>query len=280
MAARRRSRQDHPAIGHVVEMKDKVAIVTGGGSGIGLATALMLAEKGVRVVVADVSERSGEAAAARIRATGREAKFVQTDVASLGSVQQLFAAVKETYGRLDVLFNNAGVLGGPRFPEAKPDAWLRAIEINVIGVMNCIHVGLPYLGSSKEGVIVNTASTAGLKSSHLDPAYAATKAAVVSLTRSLTFLQPEYGIRINCVCPALVKTALESNSGAHYDEGVRQAFREGRRGRSELPSLTPEEVALAAMHLIQDESLNGYACKVVVGEPWELIPSVEPQKVR
>jgi NAD(P)-dependent dehydrogenase (short-subunit alcohol dehydrogenase family) len=263
-----------------VKLKDTVAIVTGGGSGIGLATAYMLAEKGAKVVIADVSKSNGEKGAAQIRSCGLEGTFLHVDVADLESVKQLFAATNDIYGRLDVLFNNAGVLGGPRFPEAKPDTWLRAIDINLVGVMNCIHVGVPYLRACGGGVIVNTASTAGLKSSHLDPAYAATKAAVVSLTRSLTFLQTECGIRINCVCPALVKTALEHNSGAQYDEADRNAFKQRRLGRLELPSLTPEEVALAALRVIEDESLNGYACKVVVGEPWELIPSVEPQKVR
>jgi len=257
----------------------KVAIITGGASGIGLATAQRLAAAGARVVIADVENAAGNAAEAGLRAKGHEALFVQTDVCSIDSVKALFASAEARFGGVDILFNNAGVLGGPRFPEAAPSSWLKAIEVNLIGLMNGIHVGVPYLAKKETAVIVNTASTAGLKASRLDPAYAMTKAGVVSLTRSLVFLKEEAGIRINCVCPALVKTQLERNSGAAYDAEQLKAFREGRAGRGDLPSLTPDDVAVAVMHLIQDENLNGYACAVAVGQPWELIPAIEPQKV-
>lgn len=262
-----------------MEVKSKVAIITGGAGGIGLAAAKLLVSKGATVVLADVGDEAGEEAAAAIRKNGGAALFVRTDVSDLESVRALFVRAEEKFGGVDILFNNAGVLGGPRFPEAAPATWRKAIEVNLVGVMNGIHVGAPYLAKRGRSIIVNTASTAGLKASRLDPAYAMTKAGVVSLTRSLVFLEAEAGIRINCVCPALVKTALEANSGTAYEASALKAFREGRAGRGELPSLTPEEVALAVLRLIEDDGLNGYACTVVVGEPWELIPAVEPQKV-
>lgn len=262
-----------------MEMKDKVAVVTGGAGGIGLATARMLVTAGVAVVLADVDPVAGLRSEAELTESGGKALFVRADVTDIDSVTNLFASACEAFGGVDILFNNAGVLGGPRFPEAPPASWLKAININIVGVMNCIHVGVPYLAKRSNAVIVNTSSTAGLKSSHLDPAYAMTKAAVVSLTRSLTFLEKESGIRINCVCPALVKTGLEQNSSATYSDAELKAFREGRAGRTSLPSLTPEEVAAAVIRLIEDDSLNGYACAMAVGQPLEMIPAVAPQKV-
>lgn len=262
-----------------MKLNQKIAVVTGGASGIGLATVRRLANAGAAVVIADLGEAAGKAAEEELDARGHPALFVRTDVSSLESVQALFTAAKDKFGGVDILFNNAGVLGGPRFPEAIPASWMKAIDVNLVGVLNCIHVGVPYLKERGEAIIVNTASTAGLKSSALDPAYAMTKAGVISLTRSLVFLQAEAGIRINAVCPALVKTPLESNSGANYDAEQLKAFRDGRAGRGDLPSLTPDDVAAAVMHLIEDDELNGYACTVVVGEPWAMIPPVQPQKV-
>lgn len=260
--------------------RDKVAIVTGGAGGIGLATAVRLGEAGARVAIADVvDEAAGGRAADAVRARGAEAIFIRTDVTSLESVDALFKQAAARFEGVDVLFNNAGVLGGPRFPEAGPKSWLKAINVNLVGVMNCIHVGVPYLKARGGGVIVNTASTAGLKSSYLDPAYAMTKAGVVSLTRSLTFLQQEAGIRINSVCPALVKTALADNTGADYDAADLAAFHKGRAGRSDQPGLTPQQVADAVMRLIEQDDLNGYAYAVAHDAPPQLIAPVAPQKV-
>lgn len=259
--------------------ENKVAIITGGANGIGLATAHRLSKAGICVVIADRDAQAGTAAESEIRGLGGEAFFVQTDVVNLDSVRALFASAEDRYGGVDILFNNAGVLGGPRFPDAAPSAWLKAIDVNLIGLMNGIYVGVPYLAKRGAAVIVNTASTAGLKASYLDPAYAMTKAGVVSLTRSLVFLKEESGIRINCVCPALVKTTLERNSGAEYDSDQLKAFLDGRVGRGELPSLVADDVAVAVMNLIEDDSLNGCACVLAVGEPWKIIPASEPQKV-
>jgi NAD(P)-dependent dehydrogenase (short-subunit alcohol dehydrogenase family) len=262
-----------------VSLKSKVAVVTGGANGIGLATVRCLLTAGAQVIIADLNEAAGQAAEAGFDQAAGAVRFVRTDVTQLDSVTHLFDRTISTFGGVDILFNNAGVLGGPRFPEAGPSSWMKAIDINLVGVMNCIHVGVPHLVKRGGGVIVNTGSTAGLKSSFLDPAYAMTKAAVIGLTRSLTFLEAEAGIRVNCICPALVKTSLEANSGGHFTGADRKAFLDGRAGRSDQPSLSPDDVAEGAMRLIEDTSLNGVALKLAVGEPPELIASVAPQKV-
>jgi NAD(P)-dependent dehydrogenase (short-subunit alcohol dehydrogenase family) len=262
-----------------MNLEGKIVVITGAGSGIGRATALALARLGAKVVAADLVEEWAAATAEQVRAAGSEAIAVRVDVSREEDLAQLFETTEHRFGGMDVLVNNAGVLGGPRFPDALPRHWKRAIDINVLGVAYGIHHGVPLLRRRGGGVIINTASTSGLTPHTIDPMYAATKAAVVNLTRSLSFLQEEDGIRVNCVCPALVETPLEANTGADFDEESRTDFiarRSVRRGRSRL---TPEDIASAIVELIEDDSLNGVSYKVVLGQPWEKIAAPSPQPV-
>lgn len=262
-----------------MDLLHRVAVITGAGSGIGRATALRLAKGGAKVVVADFSEESGRDTVRQITDAQGDSVFVRVDVSQEDEVRKMFEAAEAAYGGVDIIHNNAGVLGGPRFPDADPKYWSRAIDINVKGVLYGIYHGVPMLKKRGGGAIVNTASTAGLTPSLLDPAYGATKAAVVNLTRSLMFLSEEAGIRVNCVCPALVRTSLEQNSSGSFDPDSLENFLTRRTGRSEAPAMTPDDVAAAVQHLIENEELNGVSCKLVVGQPWEIIPSVPPQKV-
>lgn len=262
-----------------MNLEGKIVVITGAGSGIGRATSLAVARMGAKIVAADLIEEWATATAELVRQAGGQAIAVRVDVSCEADLVQLFETTEREFGGMDVLVNNAGVLGGPRFPDAQPRNWRRAIDINVLGVAYGIHHGVPLLRRRGGGVIVNTASTSGLTPHVIDPMYAATKAAVVNLTRSLTFLQEEDCIRVNCVCPALVETALEEHTGAEFDEASRADFvarRSVRRGRSRL---SPEDVASAIVELIEDDSLNGISYKVVLGQPWEKIASPSPQPV-
>lgn len=262
-----------------MNLEGKIVVITGAGSGIGRATALSLARLGARIVAADLAEDWAAETARQVRDAGSEALAVRVDVSREADLVALFEATERHFGGMDVLVNNAGVLGGSRFPDAPARHWQRAIDVNVLGVAYGIHHGVPLLRRQGGGVTVNTASTSGLTPHVIDPMYAATKAAVVNLTRSLTFLQEEDGIRVNCVCPALVETALEEHTGAEFDEASRAEFvarRSVRRGRSRL---SPEDVAAAIVELIQDDGLNGISYKVVLGQAWEKIPSPTPQPV-
>lgn len=263
-----------------MNLQGKVAVVTGAGAGIGRAACLTLAAKGAHVVVADLMEEWAKETAKQVRDAGGSAQPFRADVTREEDLKKLFEFTEKTFGGMDVLLNNAGILGGPRFPDAPTKYWERAVDVNVLGVAYGIHHGVPLLRSRGGGVIVNTASTAGFRPHLIDPMYAATKAAVVNLTRSLTFLNEESGIRVNCVCPALVDTDLEGNTGADFDENSRVDFMGRRSVRRGHPRLTPEDVAGAMLELIEDDTLNGVSYMLALGQPWEKIPSPLPQPVR
>jgi NAD(P)-dependent dehydrogenase (short-subunit alcohol dehydrogenase family) len=254
-----------------MEVSGKVAVVTGAGSGIGRATALRLAREGASVVVADIVDDAGGETVRLIAESSGRATLAHTDVTREHDVQAMIALAESTYGGVDILHNNAGVLTGPRFPDSPPRYWSRAIDINLRGVLYGIYHGVPSLKRRGGGVIVNTASISGLTPHLLDPVYAATKAAVVNLTRSLVFLKEEANIRVNCVCPGLVRTDLDVHSSQVFEAQDRKIFEQRRAGMRERPALTPDDIATAVLELIRDDSLNGKAYKVVLGQPWEML---------
>lgn len=254
-----------------MELDGKVALITGAGSGIGRATALRLARDGARVVVSDVLEETAAETVRLVSASGGEAVVVQGDVSREDDVRDLVRLAEEHYGGLDVVHNNAGVLTGPRFPDSPPHYWSRAIDINLRGVLYGIYYGVPALKKRGGGVIINTASISGLLPHYIDPVYAATKAAVVNLTRSLVFLRDEAGIRVNAVCPGLVRTELEEHSSKAFESADRRRFEAGRAAKRGLPALDPAEIAEAVLELIRDDSVTGVAYKRAVGESWEMV---------
>jgi len=198
---------------------------------------------------------------------------VVVDVGNEQSVKQLFEHVGEEFGRIDVLHNNAGVLGGPRFPGARSDYWNRAIDVNLRGVLHGVQHSLELFGSDG-GCIVNTGSTAGLEPGPVDPVYAATKSAVVNLTRSLAFLESERGIRINCVCPGLVTTHLSEHSGLLLDAADEVDFHASRlaAGKYSGPTLYPEDVAAAVLELVVGNH-NGACLRVEAGHTNAIVRS-------
>ncbi|TYL72343.1 SDR family NAD(P)-dependent oxidoreductase [Bradyrhizobium cytisi] len=139
-----------------------------------------------------------------------------------------------------------------------------------MGVLSGTHYGAEAMRQRGGGVIINTASISGLMPHFTDPVYAATKAAVVNLTRSLTFLKEEANIRVNCVCPGLVRTNLECHSGAVLDAATQRRFKSRRAGLKDLPALEPDDIARAVMMLIQEDGLNGKACTLEPGKPWQI----------
>ncbi|MBP7997676.1 MAG: SDR family oxidoreductase [Chloroflexi bacterium] len=228
---------------------NKVALVTGGASGIGQVTAYALAKAGARVVIADVNAAAGEETAQTIRQRGGEALFVDADVTDAAAVQALIQTIVVTYGRLDCAFNNAGVEGTPtRTADASEADFDFIMRVNVKGVWLCMKHEINQMIAQGGGAIVNTASVAGLVGAHSLPIYSASKHAVVGLTKSAAVEYAKKGIRVNAVCPTVIRTPMVERGLAalpKFMDVVKQAIPMRRIGE-------PEEVAAAVVWLCSD----------------------------
>jgi NAD(P)-dependent dehydrogenase (short-subunit alcohol dehydrogenase family) len=216
----------------------KVALVTGGGSGIGEATARVLAAAGARVVVADFDEEAGAAVAAAIGDEGGTADFVRVDVSSYDDSRAMVDHTMQLHGRLDVAVNNAGI-GGDQAPtgEHTPEAWRRVIEVNLDGVFFGMRHQIPAMlsgdDSSVGGSIVNMASILGSVGFAGSPAYVAAKHGVVGLTKAAAIEYAPQGIRVNAVGPGFIATPLvEANLEADALEAVEALHPIGRLGQA------------------------------------------------
>src|SRR5216683_4719036 len=190
-------------------VQGKIALVTGGGSGIGRATALKLAKEGAKVMIADYMPEGGERTVRMIEEAGGEASFVAADVSVTKQVEAMVAKTVETYARIDCAFNNAGIEGRmANTVECTDETWDRTIAINLKGVWLCMKYEIPQMLKQGGGTIVNTASIAGLVGFEGLPAYNASKGGVVQLTRTAALEFATKKIRVNCVCPGVIRTPM------------------------------------------------------------------------
>lgn len=232
-------------------MHGKVALVTGAAAGIGRACAVALAGAGARVLVSDVDEAGGAQTVDTITDRGGSAAFCRADVSRSADVQALVAACVDRYGRLDCAVNNAGI-EGLQAPTADctEDNWDRVLAINLKGVWLCMRCEIPQMLAHGGGAIVNMASVAGLVGFRNIPAYCASKGGVIQLTKTAALEYATRGIRVNAICPGVIRTAMvERFLGGDPDK--EQAFLglepAGRFG-------APEEVAASALWLCSDAS--------------------------
>jgi NAD(P)-dependent dehydrogenase (short-subunit alcohol dehydrogenase family) len=240
---------------------EQVALVTGASSGIGRATALAFAGEGARVVVADLLGTEGEETVKLIQDRGGEAVFVKTDVSSPAEVANLVDRAIASYGRLDIAFNNAGVEGElATTAECSEDNWDRTLSINLKGVWLCMKHELPRMLERKRGSIVNCSSVAGLAGVARLPAYVASKHGIIGLTRAAALEYAREGIRINAVCPGVIRTAMVDRLIKAHPEMESQLIAGEPMGRSG----TPEEIAAAVVWLCSDSAsfVTGHALAV------------------
>ena len=236
----------------------KVALVTGGSSGIGRATALVFAREGAKIVVADVLVNDGQETVNLIQRQGGEAIFVKTDVSRANEVEAMTNKAIETYGRLDYAVNNAGIEGAIAPTADCTEAnWDRTIDTNLKGVWLCMKYEIPQMLKRGGGSIVNMASVAGLVGFQGLPAYCASKGGIVQLTRAAALEYAKAGIRINAVCPGVIHTPMVDRvtGGKPEVEAQFTALEPvGRMGN-------PEEIAEAVVWLCSD------AASFVTGHP-------------
>lgn len=190
-------------------VKGKAAIVTGGASGIGKATVMKLISEGAKVIIADKYEGDSKEMLSQIKAKDGEAQFVQMDVSKLDDVKKTVELCTKSFGRIDFMIANAGVGGSATFfDEIEEKEWHKVIAINQTGVFFCMQEALRIMKKQGSGCIVNTASLAGIGSAPRMGAYAASKHAVVGMTKTAASEYGKYGIRVNAVCPSVIDTPM------------------------------------------------------------------------
>jgi len=208
-----------------MQLKNKVAIVTGGGAGIGEAISIRFAQEGARVVVAELSLARGESTAEEIRKSGGEAVFVDTDVSSESQVQAMVQSTLKAFGRIDILVNNAAVLmsyGQVRAHEMSNEEWDRTINVNLKGYWLCSKYVIPTMLAQKSGTIIFVASRTGLRGFPGFAAYSASKGGILALMRSMAADYGPDGIRVNAIVPGTMDTPM--NAQEFSEPGAREKY--------------------------------------------------------
>lgn len=236
-----------------MRLVSKTAVITGAGSGIGRAMALIFADEGARVLAADIAPATAEETARLVRAAGGSAESAAVDVSDEEQVRALMALAAERLGRIDILCNNAGIGSTTDVEHCAVEEWDRVMAVNARGVFLGCKLAIPYMLRQGGGAIVNTASAAGLVGLPQRAAYSASKGAIIALTKQIAIEYVQRGIRCNCLCPGTVDSPwvgrlldqADDPAQARADLTARQPL--GRLG-------TPEEIARAALYLASDDA--------------------------
>jgi NAD(P)-dependent dehydrogenase (short-subunit alcohol dehydrogenase family) len=239
----------------VTRLAGKVALITGGTSGIGEASALRFASEGATIAIAGRDRDRGQRVTDQVRELGAESLLVTGDVADEPAVAALVGQVIERFGRIDVLVNNAGIINFGTVVDARVDEWDRLMATNVRGVFLVSRAVLPHMIAGGGGSVVNVGSNLGLVGTRNAAAYAASKGAVIQLTRAMALDHVDAGVRVNCICPGTIETPLlQRQRIGRTEEQLRQAaertklrFPVGRIG-------TPDEVVGLLAYLVSDEA--------------------------
>jgi NAD(P)-dependent dehydrogenase (short-subunit alcohol dehydrogenase family) len=241
-----------------MRLANKIALITGAGTGIGRATALLFAQEGAKVVAQDVNADGVQETVQLIRKAAGEAVSIGGDVAASADAAAMMKKAVDTYGRLDVLFNNAGIWRGGTILDIEEEDWDRTMDVNVKGLYLVSKYAIQQMMRQEGGSIINAASVAALRGSPMSAAYNASKGAVLLLTKCMALDFGRYGIRVNCICPGVIDTQMADQLLTYRalgDDDRKQALLEtyeerhavGRFGR-------PDEVAKVVLFLASDDS--------------------------
>jgi NAD(P)-dependent dehydrogenase (short-subunit alcohol dehydrogenase family) len=244
-----------------MRLRDKVCLITGAGSGIGQSTAALFAAEGAAVIVNDLDDGKGQDTVSRIEAAGGTALYIRADVTRPHEVSAMTERALARFGRIDALFNNAGISGVGMLHEVEPDAWDRIMSINIKGVYLPSKYIVPHMMERRQGTIINMSSCVAEIGLARRASYAATKGAVLALTKSMQVDYAPYGIRVNALLPGTILTPfVETYLRNSYDDP--EAGLESIKKRQLSEELgRPEDVAKAALFLASDES------KFMMGSP-------------
>jgi len=234
-------------------LQEKIALISGAGSGIGAAASEIFAAQGARVIVVDRDEAAGAAQTNKIISNGGSAEFLQCDVADVDSCENVAKVVLEKYGHLDILVNNAGIGHVGTIFQTTAEDLDRMYQVNVRGVFNMSKAFIGSMVEHKKGSIVNTASVGGVVGIYDRVAYCTTKFAVVGLTKCMALDHATEGVRVNCVCPGRVETPFVKARLAEYPD-PEKAYKEMSATQANGRMARPEEIASSMLYLASDES--------------------------
>lgn len=236
-------------LGDYMRLEDKIAIITGGGSGIGRAAALRFSLEGAKVMIGDRNEQLSLETVQLINENGGIAEYLYTDVSNPEDVENLVKATVDTYGRLDILVNNAGISHAEnKLPDIPVADWKKVVDVCLNGVYYGMKYGIPELLKNGGGSVINTASVAGIKGQKLLAAYTAAKSGVIAVTKSTALEYGKHNIRVNAIAPGIIDTAITTewkNSSKWEILSTANALR--RVGH-------PEEVANVLLFLASEEA--------------------------
>jgi 3-oxoacyl-(acyl-carrier-protein) reductase len=229
-----------------MRLKDKVALITGGGSGIGEATALRFAEEGAKVVICDVDMENANRVAKDIDSKGGETLVLKADVSNKSDVEGMMAQIKEHFGKLDILVNNAGINRDAFVKKMTEEQWDDVIRINLKGTFICCQAALTLMSEQKSGKIINTSSI-GAVGNIGQANYAASKCGVIGLTKTLALEGARYNINVNCVAPGATKTPMTTKLPENMVEMITEKIPFRRWAE-------PKDIANAHLFLASDEA--------------------------
>jgi 3-oxoacyl-[acyl-carrier protein] reductase len=230
-----------------LDLKGKVAIVTGGAQGIGKSIANQLAQAGANVVIADVMEEVAKSTAQEISQKGNEAISIKVDVSSLSSVEEMVKKTLDKFGRIDILVNNAGITRDALVMRMKEEDWDLVLDINLKGAFNCIKVVSPIMVKQKSGKIVNIASIVGIIGNIGQANYSASKAGLIALTKTCARELASRRINVNAVAPGFIQTSMTERLPAQVKEKLSSQIPFGEIGK-------PEDVASAVLFLVSEKA--------------------------